>query len=87
MVYDPNHPQASGFTGSGKWFCSVPNTPLAHITEEKLLQEFAGGQRTDLNAEFRAWQILVYNQTPGETDYFGDFLEMVGFGCVHFNAA
>lgn len=84
-VYDPENPQSSGFTGSGNWFCGVANTPLANITKEQLLQEFKNGTRTNLNTEFQAWQVLVSNQTPGKTDYVGDFMEMVGFDCFTMN--
>lgn len=84
-VYDPGNPQKSGFTGSGKWYCGEPHTPLAGITEDELLQEFSLGTRTNLNNEFVAWQQLVSSQLPGQTDYVKDFMEMVGFDCFSTN--
>lgn len=84
-VYDPENPEKSGFTGGGEWFCGIVNTPLANITEEQLIQEFANGTRTNLNTEFQAWQVLVSNQTPGETDYVKEFMQMVGFDCFTTN--
>lgn len=86
-VYDPDSPETSGFTGTGNWCCGVPNTPLANITEEQLLQEFDNGTRTNLNAEFQVWQQLVDSQVPGETDYVRDFISSIGnISCVTFNA-
>ena len=38
-VYNPESPETSGFTGSGKWFCGVANTPLASISEDTLLHQ------------------------------------------------
>ena len=77
-VYDPNRVEGNGFTG-GSWHCGVPNTPLANVTEEDLIQEFAGG-RQDLNEYFRAWQDVVNNQPEG-SDYVHDFMVLVGFDC------
>lgn len=84
-VYDPENSSASGFTGGGNWYCGVPNTPLANITEQELLSGFANGTRTNLNAEFQAWQTVVSNQGPN-TDYVKDFMEMVGFDCFSTNS-
>lgn len=90
-VYDPNNLGKSGFTGCGKWFCGEPNTPLAKITEDQLLSEFSTGTRTSLNAEFQEWQELVASQTPGETDYVKNFINMLvlagGGDCYSTNPA
>lgn len=83
-IYDPNDSAHSGFTGGGTWFCGVANTPLENITEETLLDEFAAGTRTNLNAEFEAWQLVVATQPEG-ADYVKDFMEKVGFGCFSIN--
>lgn len=84
-VYDPNSPDTSGFSGIGEWFCGVPNTPLSSITEEELIRQFTTGERTNLNDFFQAWQELVSSQQPGETDYFGNFIGLLGGKCVRFN--
>lgn len=74
-VYDPEPSARNGFTGAG-WFCGVQNTPLAGITEEELISEFATGKRTDLNNEFEVWQTVVNAQQDGE-DYVGDFIYLI----------
>ena len=74
-VYDPDHPEKSGFTGVG-WFCGVEGTPLQSIpSDEELLNQFANG-RTDLNQEFTAWQEYV-NQYP-EGNWVTKFAFMIG---------
>ena len=78
-VYDPNAEDGGGFTG-GQWYCEVPNTPLANISQDQLLAEFAAGTRTNLDAEFIAWQGVV-NKQPEDADYVKDFMEKVGFDC------
>lgn len=74
-VYDPDHPEKSGFTGVG-WFCGVTGTPLQYISsDEELLKQFANG-RTDLNQEFTAWQEYV-DQYP-EGNWVTKFALMIG---------
>lgn len=74
-VYDPDHPEKSGFTGKG-WFCGVTGTPLQSISsDEELLNQFANG-RTDLNREFTAWQEYV-DQHP-EGNWVTNFVFMIG---------
>lgn len=82
-VYDPDNAGVSGFSGSGNWFCEVPNTPLANTTYDALMQKFASGI-DNLNSEFAAWQEVIQNQT-GDTDYLHDFMKMVGFDCFSTN--
>lgn len=87
-VYDPEHPDKSGFTGQG-WFADVPNTPLnySNITEDELLRQFQEGDRINLNDVFQAWQILVSSQIPGKTDYVGDFIDKIdNRACWSLNA-
>lgn len=73
-VYDPDHPEKSGFTGVG-WFCGVTGTPLQYISsDEELLKQFANG-RTDLNQEFTAWQEFVNNNTT--KNWVQNFMQMI----------
>lgn len=84
-IYDPDNPTLSGFTGGGKWYCGVPYTPLANISDDTVLrQEFASGERENLNTEFTEWQDVVSNQ-PSGADYVKDFMELVGFDCFSTN--
>lgn len=77
-VYDPNQGTGNGFTGKS-WFCGVPNTPLANVTDDQLIQQFAEG-RQNLNDYFEEWQEVVNNQPEG-SDYVHEFMEKVGFDC------
>lgn len=74
-VYSPEPSAPNGFTGAG-WFCDIPNTPLYGISEDELRRQFSSGERTDLNKEFEAWQVLVNNQ-PEEADYVGDLIDLI----------
>ncbi|GLG92090.1 hypothetical protein [Sellimonas catena] len=83
-VYDPSNPSKSGFTGCGKWFCNVPNTPLEGITSDEILaQEFESG-RQNLNREFEKWQQKVASDK--ENSYVFNFSGMIyaagGTGCA-----
>ncbi|WP_287493438.1 hypothetical protein [Sellimonas sp.] len=83
-VYDPNNLSASGFTGSGKWYCEVENTPLYGLSEAELLNEFETQVRTNLNEEFQAWQALI-NSQGNDTDYAGNFAKMLPDACWSLN--
>lgn len=74
-VYNPDPMAPNGFTGAG-WFCDIQNTPLYGIPEAELRRQFATGERTDLNKEFEAWQILVNNQPDG-ADYVGNLIDLI----------
>lgn len=78
-TYDPDLTSGNGFTGNG-WFCGVPNTPLAGITEESLIDQFNNQGRTNLDDYFKNWQSVVDNQPEG-SDYVHDFMEKVGWDC------
>lgn len=82
-VYDPNSPETSGFTGGGKWYCGVANTPLEDATEDVVLEQIRNGG--NLNTYFEAWQQRVSDQVPGTTDYVKAFMDMVGFDCFSMN--
>lgn len=82
-VYNPSSPEASGFTGGGKWYCGVANTPLANVSEDVVLEQLRNGG--NLNSYFETWQEIVADQEPGTTDYVKDFMNMVGFDCFSTN--
>lgn len=87
-VYDPDNPGRNGFTGAG-WFCEIANTPLERISGTELLRQFSAGERTDLNKEFEAWQIVVSNQPDG-SDYVGNLIDLIyrnggGSACYSLN--
>ena len=81
-VYNPDSPSTSGFTGTGNWFFDTPNTPLHN--KHDILDEFANGNKANLDLEFQAWQTMVNSQPEGE-DYVGDFIAALvmasGRGC------
>ena len=76
-VYDPDNLDTSGFIGEG-WFCEVPNTPLANITEAELIRQFNEDNRIDLNDFFQKWQTVVENGVINGEDYVSEFAFMIG---------
>lgn len=72
-VFDPSSPggNPSGFTGRG-WFEETEHSPIWYsvnycgMTLEKILQDFATGERKNLNDVFANWQTYVNSQPNGK---------------------
>lgn len=87
-VYDPDTPGAtpSGFTGKG-WFAEMGGSPIYYsiqvygMTLQGILDEFAGGTRTDLNDVFKNWQSYVDAQGSQGNDVLQQFQQTVGYDC------
>ena len=67
-VYDPDNPDSSGFTGRG-WFEDAGPITQAGYNVQTILEQFANGQRTDLNDVFAAWQRYC-DENPGTVTWF-----------------
>lgn len=87
-VYDPGTPGASpsGFTGQG-WFAETPGSPIWWYCSQKgtdlktILEEFAGGTRTNLNDVFQNWQTYVDALGFQGTDAVQQFQQELGWTC------
>lgn len=86
--YDPDTPDKtpSGFTGQG-WFADTNGSPIWYsiqfysMTLQGILDEFAGGTRTNLNDVFTNWQNYVDAAGSQGNDVVQQFQRAVGYDC------
>lgn len=79
-VYDPDQPDASGFTGVG-WF--EQNGPISQTgySLDAILEGFANGTRTDLTDLFTAWQSYCNEHEGTVTAFVSTLVLAGGSGC------
>ena len=80
-VYDPNTPNASGFTGSG-WHQDTEGSPIWYYETvvspgTDIVQQIVEGQRSNLDDVFRSWQDYVNVQSFQGNDVLKQFQQVV----------